>query len=73
MVDFEQLSAAFDAVFAELTDAIIDGQAQALPDARMTEINLTWAETFSIGTLDVRRHRHMNGGARSTLSIVRDG
>jgi hypothetical protein len=44
---FEQLSNAFEAVFANLTDEILDGQAPALSDERMTEINMTWAEVLA--------------------------
>lgn len=44
---FEQLSDAFERVFAALTDDILDGQAPALSDERMTEINLTWSEVLA--------------------------
>jgi hypothetical protein len=43
---FEQLSNAFEQVFVDLTDDIIDGQAPALSDERMAEINMTWAEVL---------------------------
>jgi len=44
---FEQLSDAFERVFAALTDDIVDGRAPALPDEQMETINLTWAETLA--------------------------
>ena len=52
---FEQLSDAFERVFSPLTDAIIDGQAPALPDAQMEAINLTWAETLAMAKWTYRQ------------------
>jgi hypothetical protein len=44
---YEQLSVAFEIVFADLTDDIIDGRAPALSDDQMAEINITWAEVLA--------------------------
>jgi hypothetical protein len=44
---FVQLSDAFERVFAELTDEIINGNTPALSDEQMEAINLTWAEVLA--------------------------
>lgn len=44
---FEQLVTAFEYLFAELTDDVIDGIAPAPSDEQMTAMNLAWAETLA--------------------------
>jgi len=44
---FEKLAAAFEDVFSDLTDDIIDGKAPALSDDQMAAINLAWAEVLA--------------------------